>query len=159
MTSDATGNVIDRFSFDAWGKRRDVTWAAFFPTAPASLWQNQTVTRGFTGHEQLDPIGLVHMNGRVYDPELGRFLSADAFIEDPSDLQSLNVYSYVHTITRCPLPIGLTAHFRAARLQGLEKGNERLALGLRQTRTSVARGPRLASMPKTASSRVRALPS
>jgi hypothetical protein len=35
------------------------------------------------------------MNGRVYDPELGRFLSADSFIQDPSNLQSLNRYSYV----------------------------------------------------------------
>ncbi|MCP4303726.1 MAG: RHS repeat-associated core domain-containing protein, partial [bacterium] len=39
--------------------------------------------------------GLVHMNGRVYDPELGRFLSADPFVQDATDLQSLNRYTYV----------------------------------------------------------------
>lgn len=33
-------------------------------------------------HEQLDPVGLIHMNGRVYDPELGRFLSPDIAIQD-----------------------------------------------------------------------------
>jgi len=33
---------------------------------------------GFTGHEQLDDVGLVHMNGRVYDPMLGRFATPDS---------------------------------------------------------------------------------
>jgi RHS repeat-associated protein len=35
-----------------------------------------SLTRGFTGHEHLDQVGLIHMGGRVYDPELGRFLLA-----------------------------------------------------------------------------------
>jgi len=91
---DADGAVVDRMSFDAWGKRREVAWAAFSPV-PASLWQTQLITRGFTGHEQLDPVGLVHMNGRVYDPELGRFLSADPHIQDVTNGQALNRYSYV----------------------------------------------------------------
>ena len=72
-----------------------MTWAAFFPTVPASLWQTAKTTRGFTGHEQLDEVGLVHMNGRVYDPELGRFLSADPFVQDATDLQAFNLYAYV----------------------------------------------------------------
>ena len=91
----ADGTVQTRYSFDAWGRRRDVTWAAFFPTVPASLWQTAKTTRGFTGHEQLDEVGLVHMNGRVYDLELGRFLSADPFVQDATDLQAYNHYAYV----------------------------------------------------------------
>ncbi|MBP7140668.1 MAG: hypothetical protein KBA71_02080 [Opitutaceae bacterium] len=35
------------------------------------------------------------MNGRVYDPVLGRFLSADPFVDDAADSQSYNRYSYV----------------------------------------------------------------
>jgi hypothetical protein len=35
------------------------------------------------------------MNGRVYDPELGRFLSADPFVQDASNAQSWNRYDYV----------------------------------------------------------------
>jgi hypothetical protein len=35
------------------------------------------------------------MNGRVYDPELGRFLSADPFVQDASNAQSWNRYAYV----------------------------------------------------------------
>ena len=50
--------------------------------------------RGFTGHEQLDRIGLVHMGGRVYDPRLGRFLSPDPVIGNPGSSQSWNLYNY-----------------------------------------------------------------
>lgn len=35
------------------------------------------------------------MNGRIYDPNLGRFLQADPFIQAPSNSQSYNRYSYV----------------------------------------------------------------
>ena len=51
--------------------------------------------RGFTDHEHLDVVGLIHMNGRVYDPELGRFMSADPFVQAPYNSQSYNRYSYV----------------------------------------------------------------
>ncbi|VVH57833.1 Rhs family protein-like precursor, partial [uncultured Gammaproteobacteria bacterium] len=51
--------------------------------------------RGFTGHEHIDEMGLIHMNGRVYDPQIGRFLSADPYIQAPYNTQSYNRYSYV----------------------------------------------------------------
>ncbi|MDZ4260958.1 MAG: RHS repeat-associated core domain-containing protein [Pseudomonadota bacterium] len=57
---------------------------------------NPTSTaKGFTDHEHLDSVGLIHMNGRVYDPELGRFMSADPFVQAPYNSQSYNRYSYV----------------------------------------------------------------
>jgi RHS repeat-associated protein len=51
--------------------------------------------RGYTGHEQLDDTGLIHMNGRIYDPELGRMLSPDPFVQVPEYSQNFNRYSYV----------------------------------------------------------------
>src|SRR5690606_24467679 len=36
-----------------------------------------------------------HMNGRVYDPAIGRFLSADPFMQFPDSTQGLNRYTYV----------------------------------------------------------------
>src|SRR3990167_10618130 len=35
------------------------------------------------------------MNGRAYDPELGRFTGVDPFMQAPLNSQSLNPYSYV----------------------------------------------------------------
>ncbi len=40
-------------------------------------------------------VKLMHMNGRGYDYNLGRFLSVDPFIVEPGNSQALNLYSYV----------------------------------------------------------------
>ena len=91
---DAGGAVLARPSFTAWGARRSSSWSG----APSSgEWQAiaNTNRRGYTGHEQLDNVMLVHMNGRVYDPAIGRFLSADPYIDCEQDTQGWNRYSYV----------------------------------------------------------------
>lgn len=84
----------DRGPGRLWGKRRQANYVPQFHISTTVSF-SLTTTRGYTGHEMLDDLGLVHMNGRVYDPELGRFLSADPFVQDLSDLQSWNRYSYV----------------------------------------------------------------
>jgi RHS repeat-associated protein len=93
--TDESAAVVVKLSFDAFGKRRSpATWAG----APSSGdWTSiAAIThRGFTFHEGLDNVGLVHMNGRVYDPTIGRFLSADPNIQDVTNSQMLNRYSYV----------------------------------------------------------------
>lgn len=91
VITDSVGNVLQRLSFDAWGKRRNEDWTAI----PDSLMFTGVTDRGFTGHEHYDLFDLIDMNGRIYDPVIGRFLSADPFIPDITDLQSLNRYSYV----------------------------------------------------------------
>lgn len=57
--------------------------------------QTASTDYGYTGQFHLDDTGLIHINGRVYDPRLGRFISADPYIQSPDDLQSYNRYSYV----------------------------------------------------------------
>jgi len=52
-------------------------------------------TREFTGHESVQGMDIIHMNGRIYDPTLGRFLQADPFIQAPKNSQNYNRYSYV----------------------------------------------------------------
>lgn len=81
--------------FDAFGARRDATTWSRLARPSAVTFNTATTRRGFTGHEQLDAAGLVHMNGRVYDPEIGRFVQADPIIQAPYNPQSLNRYSYV----------------------------------------------------------------
>ena len=51
-------------------------------------------SRGYTGHEHLPEVGLINMNGRMYDPLLGRMLSPDAYVQAPGYTQSYNRYSY-----------------------------------------------------------------
>ncbi len=92
--TDENGTILQQMSFDAWGKRRETNWQAFTEAAITSFDTTHT-TRGFTGHEQLDTVALIHMNGRVYDPELGRFLSADPNVQAVDNLQNWNRYSYV----------------------------------------------------------------
>ena len=43
----------------------------------------------------VDDYGIIHMNGRIYDARIGRFLQADPFIQAASNTQSYNRYSYV----------------------------------------------------------------
>jgi len=92
--TDQTGTITQRFRFDPWGKRQCLTAAGASSTC-SSNGSSGTEERGFTGHEMLDEIGLIHMNGRLYDPELGRFLEADPVIQNPLDGQNYNRYSYV----------------------------------------------------------------
>ena len=90
VVTDENGIELDRLSFDAFGKRRQANWQGATGPIPSDY-----ITRGFTGHEQLDDVDLIHMNGRVYDPNLGRFLSADPHIQAPLNMQNHNRYSYV----------------------------------------------------------------
>ncbi len=94
VITDAVGNIVEEQSFDAWGKRRGATdWLALTQPQIVTIGNNSVTTRGFTGHEMLDAVGIIHMNGRIYDPSMGRFLQADPFVQDPTNSQSLNRYS------------------------------------------------------------------
>jgi RHS repeat-associated protein len=90
VITDQSGNVVERDGYDAWGKRR-------FPNGaddPTDSLTSQT-TRGFTAQEELHDVGLVHLNGRVYDPLIARMTSADPMVPDPMNGQAWNRYSYV----------------------------------------------------------------
>ena len=91
---DKTGNVLEKLSYDAWGKRRNLNGSGI-NLSVLYAFKPQFSERGYTGHKHVDSMGLIHMNGRVYDPVIARFLSADPIIQAPSNLQSLNRYSYV----------------------------------------------------------------
>jgi RHS repeat-associated protein len=50
---------------------------------------------GFTGHDHDAELGLINMQGRIYDPTVGRFLTADPIVQSPFWSQGLNRYAYV----------------------------------------------------------------
>lgn len=104
------GGVMQRLSYDVWGKRRSPNGAA----DPNGLLNKSDMYHGYTGHEMLDDVGLIHMNGRLYDPMMARFVSADFLIPDAGDLQSYSRYTYVTNNPlryvdangQCPICIG-----------------------------------------------------
>lgn len=88
--TDESGKTVELLSFDPWGRRRNpLTWS--YTNAPTT----SKFSRGYTGHEHLDNFGLINMNGRMYDPNLGRFLSPDPILQNPGSTQGHNRYSYV----------------------------------------------------------------
>lgn len=94
MVTTASGNQMSRLSYDAWGRRRNGGGWSGNPAASSWTTITNTTRHGFTSHEMLDNLGLIHMNGRVFDPVLARFLSADPFVQAPGFTQSFNRYSY-----------------------------------------------------------------
>jgi len=105
LIMDKIAQVQQTMDFDPWGARRSTNWAAMSSTELTNtFFKNHSISnsvgttaltsRGFTGHEMLDEVGVIHMNGRIYDAKLGRFLQADPIIQAPFNTQSLNRYSY-----------------------------------------------------------------
>jgi RHS repeat-associated protein len=91
----ATGALLSRTSNQPFGARRSGDWVGSTPTSSEWNQVKATTPRGFTDHEHVDNLGVIHMNGRVYDPVLARFLSPDPVVQAPYDSQSWNRYSYV----------------------------------------------------------------
>ena len=80
--SGGTGAALAVLAHDPFGGRRRADWTRSL-TAAESAALPRRAARGFTGHEHLDRTGLVHTGGRLYDPVLGRFLSADPHVAEP----------------------------------------------------------------------------
>jgi len=68
----------------------------FLDSSANTTFDNTSLlNRGYTGHEHFFGIALIHMNGRMYDAKLGRFLSPDNFVHNPYNTQNFNRYGYV----------------------------------------------------------------
>lgn len=89
--TDESGRLLYELSYDAWGmKRNPNTWiTSVLPTSERTCGD-----RGFTEHEHIDVFEMINMDGRMYDPMTGRFLSADPVVQAPESSQGLNRYAY-----------------------------------------------------------------
>lgn len=88
LRNSTTGILDEVYSYDAWGRRRNPYDYSY------SVLSTNLTNRGYTGHEHLDLVQLINMNGRMYDPIVGRMLSPDNNIQAPDFSQNLNRYSY-----------------------------------------------------------------
>lgn len=95
--SDEMGNALEKRHFDAWGNFTHLQkgTAAVITNVQQIAAANLLIDRGYTSHEHLAGVALIHMNGRLYDPLLRRFLNADENIQDPTNTQNYNKYGYV----------------------------------------------------------------
>jgi len=99
--NDANGNLVYRVNYDPWGREREpITMTYSNATNNKPEW----LIRGFTGHEHMPEFKLVNMpalsfvevNGRLYDPLVGRMLSPDNYVQDATGVHAFNRYSYVY---------------------------------------------------------------
>ena len=81
------GSTVERLSYDPWGSRRNTTNFGYDNVS-------HTFDRGYTLHEHYDEFDLINMNGRLYDPIIGRMLSPDIVVQDEQSSQAYNRYSY-----------------------------------------------------------------
>lgn len=89
--SDSNGlALVQILSFDVWGKQRHPDGSGGLEGGLASHGN-----LNYTGQEQIPELQLIHMNGRVYDPAIGRMLSADSTVPDAGSAVGFNRYAYV----------------------------------------------------------------
>lgn len=93
---DHQGTVALQVSIGATGL---ATVESYFDSGPFGEARarsgNYVSWRGYTGHEHIDQLNTIHMNGRIYDPLLGRFLQPDPLVQAPGNSQNWNPYNYV----------------------------------------------------------------
>jgi RHS repeat-associated protein len=106
IISTDSAKVVQRNIFDSWGNFFSFTSSHTQDSLPVSQeeWPRGSnllmqyhfnlTRRGFTGHEHYPELKIINMNGRLYDPVIGRFFSPDNFVQIPEFTQSFNRYSY-----------------------------------------------------------------
>ncbi|WP_123862146.1 SpvB/TcaC N-terminal domain-containing protein [Chryseobacterium artocarpi] len=94
---DEEGNKLEQRHFDAWGNFTHLQIGNGAIITDKNIIDNASllIDRGYTSHEHFAEVGIIHMNGRLYDPLLRRFLNADENIQDPYNTQNYNKYGYV----------------------------------------------------------------
>ncbi|WP_315054629.1 RHS repeat-associated core domain-containing protein [Chryseobacterium indoltheticum] len=95
--SDEAGEKLEQRHYDAWGNMTHLQIGNGIIITDKNIIDNTSliIDRGYTSHEHFSEVGIIHMNGRLYDPLLRRFLNADENIQDPYNTQNYNKYGYV----------------------------------------------------------------
>jgi RHS repeat-associated protein len=66
----------------------------YYPYGATRISSGLSIKHKYTGQELDSETGLYNYGARYYDPALGRFVSADSIVQDYTDPQTLNRYSY-----------------------------------------------------------------
>ena len=98
--TDLNGKLVEARHFDAWGKVLSIT-----DGNGNTLDKLTLLDRGFTGHEHLQTVGLIHMNGRLYDPALHRFLQPDNYVQAPLIVNNMELTDKLIALLKKGTPV------------------------------------------------------
>ena len=85
--ADAAGNPVVAYSYDAWGRLLGTSGTL------ASTIGAYNPPR-YRGYVYDDETGLYYLQSRYYDPEVGRFISADAYLSTSQGFTGNNMFAY-----------------------------------------------------------------
>jgi len=87
LTTDLNGNRVGKLRYTPYGVTR-------------YEWGNTPTNRRYTG-QRWEGFELYDYGARYYSPGLGRWISADVLVPNPTHPQSLNRYAYVYNNSVC----------------------------------------------------------
>ena len=87
----ATGKIIAKYLYDAWGKCVSVENAGGYTIGTANPFR-------YRGYYYDNETGFYYLNSRYYNPEVGRFLNADS--QFTANINGINLFSYCYN---CPI--------------------------------------------------------
>ena len=92
--TDGYGNMLARYTYDAWGKPLTITdGAGADVSGNASHIANVNPFR-YRGYYYDKESGLYYVGSRYYDPQTGRFINADGYVSTGQGLTGNNMFAY-----------------------------------------------------------------
>ena len=84
---DSSGTLVVRYYYDAWGRLLSTTGSK----ASTLGVHNPLRYRGYVYDTET---GLYYLQSRYYDPEMGRFISADEYLSTGQGVLGINMFAY-----------------------------------------------------------------
>ena len=85
-----SGEPVVQYNYDAWGKLH-----SFFGSMEDTLGEVNPLT--YRGYVYDRDSGYYYLQSRYYDPEMGRFINADAFVSTGTGLLGNNMFAYCNS--------------------------------------------------------------
>jgi len=86
---DEEGNILVTYAYDAWGNPTSTTYSN--GGASTAVIYNPFRYRGYYYDAET---GLYYLNSRYYNPDIGRFINADIYINADGNIIGYNLYVY-----------------------------------------------------------------
>ena len=91
---DASGNIVAKYAYDAWGKLLNVTDATGADKSADSAFIGNINPVRYRSYYYDTETGLYYLQSRYYDPEVGRFINADGILGANGSILAYNLFAY-----------------------------------------------------------------